>query len=468
MREPGRGPRNPDELRMAYVMSRFPKLTETFVLYEILAVEALGVDVEIFPLLRQKEDVRHPDAEEATRRAHFLPFLSWEVLRENWRALRRDPRTYMRTLAEVAKGTWGSPNFFLGGLAVFPKCVAFARRMERLGVHHIHAHFANHPAVAALVVHRLTGIPYSFTAHGSDLQKDQRMLDRKITASVFALTVSEYNRKLMVEACDGRPAAREKVRVLHCGVDLRELERGEDTGSPERAGRPLEILCVASMREVKGHRILVEACRLLEARGVPFVCHLVGGGPLLAEIEDMVREEGLEERVRMHGPRARPEVLEFYRRSDVYVQPSVPTTQGQREGIPVSLMEAMGSELPVVASRIGGIPELVEDGRSGRLVPPGDPASLAEALTRLAEDGDLRRRMGAEGRTRVERDFDLHANARALVEHVLAASRGRAGGRRPTRAGSAGRGGGLSPETVKGNGSPGHGGRSSQRAPPPG
>lgn len=461
MGEPGK----PSELRMAYVMSRFPKLTETFVLYEILAVEGLGVKVEIFPLLRHREGVRHPDAEEVTRRAHFLPFLSWEVLRENWNALRRDPRTYLRTLAEVARGAWGSPNFFFGGLAIFPKCVAFARRMERIGVDHVHAHFANHPAVAALVIHRLTGIPYSFTAHGSDLQKDQRMLDRKITASAFAVTVSEYNRKLMVDACDGRPAAREKVHVLHCGVDLGELEPPDSTDSPSPPHRPVEIVCVASMREVKGHRILIEACRMLDAGGVPFVCHLVGGGPLLKEMEEKVREASLEDRVRLHGPRPRREVLGFYRRGDIYVQPSVPTSSGQREGIPVSLMEAMASELPVVASRIGGIPELVEDGRSGCLVPPADPAALAEALTRLAGDEELRRRMGARGRERVEEDFDLHANAQALVERVLAASRARTAGGRPTEAGLAPHREGLTSGVVKGIGPPRPDGRSSQPTP---
>src|SRR5690606_20070127 len=128
-----------------------------------------GAQVEVFPLLRQPSGPRHAEAVAYEARAHFIPFVSWSIAQANLRRLFREPGRYLRTWWEMLSGTWGSMNFFLGALVYFPKCVAFAERMEALGVGHVHAHFANHPALAALIVHRLTGIPYSFTAHGSDL-----------------------------------------------------------------------------------------------------------------------------------------------------------------------------------------------------------------------------------------------------------------------------------------------------------
>ena len=176
-------------MKVAYTMSRFPKLTETFVLYEILALESQGVEVEIYPLLRERQQVEHPEAERLTRRAHYHPFVSLPILRANLHYLLRRPRTYFGVLAEVLLGTRKSRNFFVGALGVFPKSVRCAWEMERAGVDHLHAHFATHPALAALVVHRLTGIPFSFTAHGSDLHVDRTMLDVKVAASRFTVAM---------------------------------------------------------------------------------------------------------------------------------------------------------------------------------------------------------------------------------------------------------------------------------------
>src|SRR5436190_3546318 len=164
---------------VAYVMSRFPKLSETFILTEILALDQRGVRVEVYPLLRERAAVAHEEAAAVARRAHYLPFISPAVLASQLHWLRRKPRTYLATLKEIAIGTSGSANFFVGGLAIFPKVAHAARLMEADGVVHVHCHFANHPALAGFTIHRLTGIPYSFTAHGSDLHVDRRMLPEK-------------------------------------------------------------------------------------------------------------------------------------------------------------------------------------------------------------------------------------------------------------------------------------------------
>jgi glycosyltransferase involved in cell wall biosynthesis len=307
-------------------------------------------------------------------------------------------------------GTWGSANFLFGGLAIFAKVAHAARRMEADGVTHVHCHFANHPALAGFVIHRLTGIPYSFTAHGSDLHKDRRMLTRKVEEAAFVATISDYNRRLILEECGERLA--EKVVVVHCGVDTAVFQ-------PRMAGirpaRPFTIVCVGTLHEVKGQTHLVEACRLLAAAGFDFVCHLVGGGPDHRRLERQIAEAGLDRRAVLEGNLRRAEIATLLGDADVLAAPSVPTRSGKREGIPVVLMEALSSGIPVVASRLSGIPELVEDGVTGLLVPPGDPQSLADALRRLRADPALCRRLGGAGREKVRREFDVHLNAAALA-----------------------------------------------------
>lgn len=403
--------------RVAYIMSRFPKITETFVLYEMKALEELGARVELFPLLRQPPGPRHPEAAAYEERAHFTPFLSWEILRANVKRMLGVPARYFRTWWEMVSGTLGSPKFCAGAVVYFPKCVAFAERMEALGVEHIHAHFASHPALAALVVHRLTGIPYSFTAHGSDLHVDRTMLPSKVASAAFVVAVSAYNKELMVEECGEHE--REKIVVIHCGTDSSafasrpiERDRGEDGGASDRG---LRIACVASLEEVKGHRFLLPACHLLTARGVDVHLDLVGDGALRSDVEGLMEELGLGGRVTLHGAVPRPVVGRILSDADVFVLASHPTPSGRREGIPVALMEAMMSELPVVASALSGIPELVDDGRTGYLVPSGDPEALADRLERFVGQPALRRAFGRAGREKVEAEFDILQGARRLL-----------------------------------------------------
>lgn len=439
-REPTTHTRTASRPKVAYIVSRFPKLTETFVLYEMLAVEEEGVQVELYPLMRARRTsthaegasvwtkilerlkpskgsvVMHPEAASLVERAHFQPFLSLDILRANLRYLLRMPRRYVDTLWTLVRANWGSANYLLAALAIFPKTAHFAESMESSDIDHIHAHFANHPAAAAFIIHRLTGIPYSFTGHGADLQVDQHMLCEKVSDADFVVTISNYNVNFIARIC-GETAA-DKVSVIRCGVDTSVFQPPSPNGNHrvDDAGTQLKIACIGTLYEVKGHTYLIEACRLLKERGVAFTCRLAGDGPYLETLQDQVEHAGLAEHVNFLGQRTRAEIVELLGSADVLVLPSIPTSSGRREGIPVVLMEAMGSGVPVVASNISGIPELVEDRSNGVLVPPRDPHALAAALEELQRDSTLRRRLGAAGRETVLREFDLHTNAVRLVQ----------------------------------------------------
>lgn len=407
---------------VAYVMSRFPKLTETFVLREILAMERAGVRVELYPLLRQRGEAVQPAAQPWVDRAHYLPFLSPAIIRSQWHYLRdrRSRRRYIAAAVDMIAGTWRSPNFLVGGLGIFPKVAHAARQMRADGVEHVHCHFANHPALAGFLIHRLTGIPYSFTAHGSDLHVDRTMLPTKVREAAFVVTISEDNRRVITDTCGW--AADGKVAVIHCGVDPTAFHPPVDV----RPG-PLRVVAVGTLHEVKGQTHLIDACRRLVERDVAFTCRIIGAGPdrdkLAARIEDL----RLGDRVSLAGQMTSDAVADELGAADVLVAPSVPTRSGKREGIPVVLMEAMATGLPVVASRLSGIPELVTDEVDGLLVPAGDAVAIADALERLARDPALRRRLGDAGRATILRGFDIDRNA-ALLLRRFEASRDRASG----------------------------------------
>lgn len=404
-------------LKVAYIMSRFPKISETFVLYEMLALQQQGVNVEVFPLINERAKVVHAEAKQFVERAHYLPVLSLPIVRANLHFLRTRPAAYLRVWLEVLRGTFGSLNYTVGGLGIIPKAAKFAYDMQRLGVTHIHAHFANHPTVAALVVHRLTGIPFSFTAHAHDIYVDQHMLREKVRAAKFVVAISEYNKELIVRHAGADTRA--KVQVVHCGVDTRLFQPRQSVAS----GAPFTIVCVGSLEEKKGQTYLLAACQILKQRGLRFVCHLIGDGQTRPALEAQISRDGLADVVRLAGSRPRDEVLSMLAQADVVALPSIRTASGKMEGIPVALMEPLACEVPVVSTRTSGIPELVEEGVTGLLVPPQDPLALADALQRLANDPELGRRLGRAGREKVLREFDLTDTTARLAQLMIGDAR---------------------------------------------
>lgn len=404
--------------KVAYIMSRFPKITETFILYEMLAVQQQGVMVEVYPLQREKTAVVHPEAHAFVARAHFVSYFSLALLAAHLYYILRQPFDYFGALWTLLRENVGSRRYFIGALGLFPKAVFFARHMRREGVSHIHAHFASHPAAAAYVIHRLTAIPYSFTAHGSDLHRDRHMLAEKVDHAALVVSISNYNRQIILNECRGRHA--EKVKVVHCGVDASVFQPRQQPTPFERGEAPFALLCIGTLHEVKGQRYLVEACRMLAEQGIPVACHFAGDGPDLEMLTTQARQAGVQDMMHFHGRLTRLQVVELLQNADVVVAPSVPSRDGRREGIPVALMEAMAAGVPVIGSDLSGIPELIEDGVSGLLAPPGNSMLLCQAILRLVQSPELRGELAKAGRQKVVQEFDLYGNAETLASYFFA------------------------------------------------
>ena len=399
--------------KIAYVVSHFPKLTETFILDEMIAMEQNGLSIELFPLLRDRTKVIHPAAKPFMARAHFQPFLSWAILKANLYYIKRKPGEYLGTLFTVLKSTWGSYRLFIGSIGIFPKSVFFAYQMAEEGITHVHAHFARHATTTGFVIQRIAGIPYSFTAHGSDIHCDRHMLREKVAEADFVVPISNFNKKVILDECKGQYM--DKLKVIHCGVDTQQDFKPRSWDEDIEKRNTVSIICIGTLHEVKGQTYLIDSCKILKEAGYNFVCHFVGEGPDRSSLIKQAAQAGLD-CIIFHGLLTRPEIIQMLQEMDIAVTPSVPASDGRREGIPIVVMEAMASGLPVVASNISGIPELVEDNRNGFLVPPREVGALAAAIERLIQEPDLRRRFGMAGRGKIEKEFALHLNSIKLAQ----------------------------------------------------
>ena len=254
----------------------------------------------------------------------------------------------------------------------------------------------------------LSGIPFSFTAHAVDLYKDNVSRDdlaRKAAAARFVVTVSRYNLEFLESLA---PGVRDKLVLARCGIDL---DRFAPRPLPPQ---PSRMLCVARLIAKKGVGTLIEACRLLRDRGVALECEIVGEGPLRRKLEAQVREAGLGDLVRLTGPATQLAVRERYAAAHLFVLPCIIAPDGDRDGLPIAILEALACGLPVISTPVAGIPEVLRDGANALLVPPGDPPALADAVARLLSDPPLYHRLAANARASVEPRFDRRHAIAAL------------------------------------------------------
>ena len=387
--------------RVAYIMSRFPGLSETFILREMCEMERLGWNLSLYPLIYQEGGVIHEEAKPWMSRAQ-RPSLS-SILKENVKLIFSRPWLYFSTFLKIFLGNISSPKFLSRAVVVFPKAVWMARQMSEEKIEHIHSHYATHSALAAWVVNRITGIPYGITVHAHDIFVDRSMLNQKLKDAQYIVAISNYNRKFLTDHYGEWVA--EKIRVIHCGIYP---DQYKGTRSQIGQGGKFEIISIGSLRPYKGFTFLLDACSLLKKRsGKNFRCRIIGGGELKEPLTSKIRDLDIADVVELVGPKNQSEVAELLKTANCYVQPSIITPNGKMEGIPVSLMEAMAAGLPVIASSISGIPELVVHEETGLLVPPENPEALVSAILQMWNNSQDAFVLSERGRRLVLNEFDI-------------------------------------------------------------
>jgi colanic acid/amylovoran biosynthesis glycosyltransferase len=343
--------------------------------------------------------------------SRYVPLFGVSVVARALREIARAPVRAARALAEIAFGS-SSVRARVVNLAVVPKALAVAHEVRRLGIDHVHAAWLTTPATVALIVHRLTGVPFSLTAHQHDIFSGN-LLARKIAAARFTRVISRRNRDALVARLPSRLAAR--CVAEHIGVEV----PAEPAQPPPRVPR---ILCAARLIDWKGHRYLVRALRLLRERGVAFTCDFAGDGPLRARIASSLARADLSEQVRMLGNVPHADLVAALNRGDYDLFALASTERGgEHEGIPVAAMEAMAAAVPVVSTRTGSLDELVGPAE-GALVPQRDPDALAGALEELLLDAGRRRRAGESARARIIASFETSRTSDALLELIRGSS----------------------------------------------
>ncbi|HVG24123.1 MAG TPA: glycosyltransferase family 4 protein [Thermoanaerobaculia bacterium] len=406
---------------VAVLLSRFPTVTETFILREVIELERQGQPVTLVPMLKDSPPVIHDAAKPWIDRAVYTWYLSPAITAANLRALANQPLRYISLYARLFLGTILRPGTFARTLAVFPKSVFLAEKLRADGVRHIHAHFATHPTTMALIISTLAPeITFSFTVHAHDIQLDRSLLRWKLREARFIRSISAFNKRFLEEKYPNE--TRGKISVIHVGIEPEIYEHQSRTIRPVTGGAP-RILCVAAHRPYKGLPVLIEACRILRDQGVHARCDVVGTGPMTAELEQMIRDRNLSDTFRLLGARPQEEVARLMAEATLFALPSIIAADGQMEGIPVALMEAMASGKAVVSTTLSGIPELVESGTHGLLVAPGDAGGLAGALRTLLEDPARAKEMGARGQEKVRAEFTLRGCVAELMELLRAEAR---------------------------------------------
>lgn len=411
-------------MRIGYVLKCYPRLSETFILHEIRALERLGAEIVVFSRYRPLEEVPHAALSEVRAEVLQLEPLLRERLWEPFEAHRRLRSTFgaRHDAALEVVLAHRSREEMRYWLLAGP--VAEAARSLRLDL--LHAHFASGSASVARYASLLSGVPFSFTAHAKDIyarEVDLPRLASLLSEARLVVTVSDANAAYLRSLA---PAAR--IRRIYNGVDLGVFAPRDGASA---AGGPPLVLHVGRMVEKKGLPYLLEAISILRAQGLDVGCRLVGSGPEEEALRARAEALGLAAAVDFRGPASQEEISRVHlAEASVFALPAIVAADGDRDGLPTTLVEAMARGVPVVTTRLPGLDEAVPDGEAGLLVPPGDPGELARAIARTLAEPEATAARVRRARARVERLFDLETTARTLRAEMEQA----AGGPEPARA----------------------------------
>jgi colanic acid/amylovoran biosynthesis glycosyltransferase len=392
---------------LAYLVSQYPAVSHTFILREIQQLRQLGIDIRTASV---KPPAPSPagftEAEAAEGAATFYvktrgPF--W-ILCDHAACFVRGPRAYLTGLLLAFRLAGLDLKAVFYHLFYFGEAVTVGEWMRRHGLRHLHVHFANAASTVALLLQKTHGIPYSMTVHGPDEFYDAGFyhLREKIEGASFICCISQFCRSQLMKASSLDHW--EKMEVCPLGVDPEAFQPGHAT-----AASVFRILCVGRLTPAKGQAVLLAATARLVERGRPVHVGLVGDGPDRQALESAAARLNIASHVTFHGSINQNLLRGFLENTDVFVLPSF------AEGVPVSLMEAMAMEIPCISTNVAGIPELIQSGEEGILVPPSDAGLLAVAIEKLLDDPELRVRLARAGRRKVVQEYNLRTNTQRLA-----------------------------------------------------
>jgi glycosyltransferase involved in cell wall biosynthesis len=392
-------------VRLGYLYSRYPVISQTFCDAEMLALEQRGIELVIGSVYPPLTSLRHEYIARLAAPIHYAP--PQEILRileRNAKTTRKWPRDLVEQHEDrygpAAKAEQRARN-----------ALYFAEFFTRSGVDHVHVHFANRAAHTAVFLKEMSGIPFSVTAHGQDFMKDlgsDDLLREICAAAEFIAAETDHSRDLLRKRC---PNSAAKIHRVYNGIDLERFPAPRSCNG-DRIPR---IVSVGRLVAFKGFDDLIDACAELAHRRIDFVCDIIGDGPLREMLQAKIEQLDLSSRVNLLGSRSQGAVLEKLQAADIFALASTADAQGATDVFPTVILEAMASARPVVSTRLAGIPELVVDGQSGMLAPPGDSTALAHALEQLLRDPELRLRFGHSGRARIEQDFRIEQTVAPLI-----------------------------------------------------
>lgn len=404
-------------LKIGYIVKMFPRLSETFILNEILELERKGAEVTIFSIKKPNDGRFHPQLSSLKAKVIYLDELDpkkWPAwIGERWQSLRESQSALWDVLDEALQH--GDKN--LVDFIWWSAWVAVEAR--KLGLSHLHAHFATAPSTVAYFTHRISGIPFSFTAHAKDIYvytMEETLLKEKINSAFRMITVTEYNKRSILERAPELDPG--KIQVLYNGIDLNRFSPRTDR--PGGASAANTIVGVGRLVPKKGFETLIDACRILKDKGVRFRCVIAGDGELAMALEEKRKTLGLVQDITLPGAVNSDEVLELIQSAAVVCLPCAVGADNNVDALPTVLLESLACGIPAISTSISGIPEIIDSKENGFLVEPDQAKQLADSLEKVLADPALRKAFGASGRQKAEREFDLKKNVGTLLEMFVA------------------------------------------------
>lgn len=403
-------------MRVGYILDQFPSLSETFILREMKALAERGFEIIPLALSTDPSELVHEDArpfvERMVRRPSFASAAFWGAC---CRAFVRVPGRCVVVKVSHVVGSLGRSWPFCRLMGAFYSAAAFTPSALDLELERIHAQFGSYPGLVGMLLHRLTRIPFSFSMHARDVFAEVSPFLREQLAEADFVTVCTEHCASIVRSV-ARPEDAGKIHLVYHGVDIEGFDRLLSAATGRPAEGPAKIVSVGRLVPKKGFDVLLRACARLKKEGREFRLTIIGDGPERQRLARTAAELTLGKSIYLQGRQPLPEVASALARGDVFALASVIAADGDRDGLPNVILEAMAAGLPVVASRLGGIPEAVTDGETGLLVEPGDEEALAEGLGRLLDDPALREKLGEAGRKVVVERFDVRQNVAKLAE----------------------------------------------------